>query len=91
MFCHEIGNFSEGTAVLNEILIQARSSEECPDVYIAIFERNLGRCLIGEGDYPGAHEHLTESMRLLEGAPDHMLARTQEFIDELHTLWTPPG
>ncbi len=91
MLSHETGKYAEGAEVLSEILSQAHASEECPDVYTGIFERNLGRCLIGEGDYPAAHEHLTESMRLLEGAPDHMLARTQEFLDELATLWTPPG
>jgi len=91
MLRHETEDFAGGAAVLSEVLTQALASEECPDVYIAIFERNLGRCLIGKGDYPGAYEHLNESMRLLEGAPEHMIARTQEFLDELAGLWTPPG
>ena len=91
MLYHETGAFADGADVLRDVLTQARSSEECPDVYTAIFERNLGRCLMGKGDYPEAYEHLTESITLLEGAPEHMIARTQEFLDELHTLWTPPG
>lgn len=91
MLHHETGAFAEGAAVLTEIVQLAHASDECPDHYTAIFERNLARCLIGAGDYPAAHAHLTGSMQLLEGAPEHMRARTQEFLDELATLWTPPG
>lgn len=91
MLHHETGAFAEGAAVLTDIIALARASEECPDVYTAVFERNLGRCLMGAGDFPAAHAHLTLSMQLLDSAPEHMRARTQEFLDELAKLWTPPG
>lgn len=87
----ELEQFDRATTLLEEVVADGTESEECPPFYVGIFERNLGRCLMGAGRYPEASEHYQKSLKLLEGTSPQMIERTQEFIDELHTLWTPPG
>lgn len=86
----ELEEFDRSVDMLTGVVADAIESEECPPFYVGIFERNLGRSLMEAGRYPEAQEHFNESLRLLEGTSDQMIDRTQEFIDELHTRWTPP-
>lgn len=91
MLWHEKKEFRLGADLLARTIDSARASGEVPDHYIAVFERNLGRCLMGAGDFAEAERHLLVSMQLLADAPEHMRARTQEFLDELASLRAPPG
>ena len=91
MLYHEIEEFAKGAEVLREVIASGEESPECPAFYIGIFERNLARCLMGLEEYPEAEEHLQRSMELLADSPPQFQERTQEFLDELYTLWTPPG
>ncbi len=87
----EIKEFDRAIALLEEVVADGTASEECPPFYVGIFERNLGRCYLRAGRYPEAEEHLKNSLTLLEGTSPQMIERTQEFLDELYALWTPPG
>ena len=91
MLYHEIEEFAKGAEVLREVIASGEESPECPPFYIGIFERNLARCLMGLEEYPEAETHLQRSMELLADSPPQFQERTQEFLDELYTLWTPPG
>ena len=86
----EIGEFERGATLLREVIASGEESPECPDFYIAIFERNLGRCLMGSEEYHQAEQHLLRSAEMLAESPPQFLARTQEFLDELYSLWSPP-
>lgn len=91
MLWRDLEQYDRAITMLEEVVADGTESEECPPFYVGIFERNLGRCLMGAGRYPEASEHYQKSLELLEGTSPQMIERTQEFIDELHTLWTPPG
>lgn len=86
----ELEQYDQSTALLEEVVADGTESEECPPFYVGIFERNLGRSLLRSGRYPEAEEHLKNSLVLLEDTSPQMIERTQEFLDELYTLWTPP-
>ncbi|MCA9272031.1 MAG: serine/threonine protein kinase [Phycisphaerales bacterium] len=87
----DLEQYDKAIETLEEVIDAGNESEECPPFYVGIFERNLGRCLMRAGRYPEAEEHFQKSLALLEDTSPQMIERTQEFIDELHTLWTPPG
>ena len=91
MLWRDLEQYDRAITMLEEVIASGTESEECPPFYVGIFERNLGRALMGAGRYPEASAHFQKSLDLLEGTSPQMIERTQEFIDELHTLWTPPG
>ncbi|RNC81800.1 MAG: serine/threonine protein kinase [Phycisphaera sp.] len=86
----DLERYDEATALFEEVIADATESEECPPFFVGLFERNLGRSLMGSGQYPEAEQHFKNSLELLEDTTPQMIARTQEFLDELYTLWTPP-
>lgn len=86
----DLERYDEATTLFEEVIADATESEECPPFFVGLFERNLGRSLMGSGQYPEAEQHFKNSLRLLEDTTPQMIARTQEFLDELYTLWTPP-
>jgi serine/threonine protein kinase len=91
MVYHKIEDFEKGAELLSEVVSAGEESPECPGFYLAIFERNLARCLMGLERFEEAEERLLHSKELLVDTPPQFQARTQEFLDELYTLWTPPS
>lgn len=87
----EIEEYQQGADLLRDVIAAGHESPECPLFYIGIFERNLARCLMGLEQYPEAEDHLLISAEILKDSPPQFVERTQEFLDELYSKWTPPA